>query len=606
MASIIEEHKHTLEEDDLRDFIDAYLLKWQNYTRENEIQFSAIFLWKRSRRPSDLPPGPTPLPLIGNLLCIFGGDLLTITRKLSQKYGRIYSLSLGPYWAVFINDTRSLHEAFVKHADIFSDRPDVFFFTKILGGKGIAARNGASWKAQRTFTINALRHFGFGKRNMGSKILEEVAFFMEVLESKKGSPVNIETNIREAVSNIICSIVFGKRFNYDDKIFQKLIKDLEDVFSNPFLPMVNWIPYLHYVSYIYDVFGTQKCINIVKDIKVQMANIIEEHKRTFEEDDLRDFIDAYLLEWQNHTRENKIQFSGIVARNGASWKAQRTFTINALRHFGFGKRNMESKILEEVEFFMDVLESKKGSPVNIEASIREAVSNIICSIVFGKRFNYDDKIFQKLIKDLEEFVSNPFLPMMANIIEEHKRTFEEDDLRDFIDAYLLEWQKHTRENNIQFSEDNLEAVVLDLFAAGTETTSTGILWAIIFLVNNPDVQQKMRNELTEVLGSNRQPLLTDRNNLPYCESVITETLRLGNIAPFSLPHSATEDFVINNYRIPKGSIVVPNMDANFHDENMFLDSNNFDPSRYLDENGKFNERRENVIPFSLGRRVCLG
>ncbi|CAC5412583.1 CYP2J [Mytilus coruscus] len=383
--------------------------------------------------------------------------LLTITRKLSQKYGRIYSLSLGPYWAVFINDTRSLHEAFVKHADIFSDRPDVFFFTKILGGKGIAAWNGASWKAQRTFTINALRHFGFGKRNMESKILEEVAFFMEVLESKKGSPVNIETNIREAVSNIICSIVFGKRFNYDDKIFQKLIKDLEDFFSNPFLRMVNWIPYLHYVSYIYDVFGTQKCINIVKDIKVQMANIIEEHKRTFEEDDLRDFIDAYLLEWQNHTRENKIQFS----------------------------------------------------------------------------------------------------------------------------------------------EDNLEAVVLDLFAAGTETTSSAILWAIIFLVNNPDVQQKMRNELTEVLGSNRQPLLTDRNNLPYCESVITETLRLGNIAPFSLPHTATEDFVINNYRIPKGSIVVPNMNATFHDENLFLDSNNFDPSRYLDENGKFNERRENVMPFSL-------
>ncbi|CAG2231835.1 CYP2K [Mytilus edulis] len=124
---------------------------------------------------------------------------------------------------------------------------------------GIAAPSGALWKAQRTFTINALRHFGFGKRNMESKILEEVEFFMEVLESKKGRPVNIETSVREAVSNIICSIVFGKRFNYDDKIFQKLIKDLEELLSNPYLPMVNWIPYLHYVSYISDVLGTQKC-----------------------------------------------------------------------------------------------------------------------------------------------------------------------------------------------------------------------------------------------------------------------------------------------------------------------------------------------------------
>ena len=97
---------------------------------------SCKFLWKRSRRPSDLPPGPTPLPVIGNLLSLFGVDILTKTRQLSKKYGRMYSLSLGPYWAVFINDTSTLHEAFVKHADIFSDRPDVFFFTKVQGGKG--------------------------------------------------------------------------------------------------------------------------------------------------------------------------------------------------------------------------------------------------------------------------------------------------------------------------------------------------------------------------------------------------------------------------------------------------------------------------------------
>ncbi|XP_063425287.1 cytochrome P450 2C25-like [Mytilus trossulus] len=425
---------------------------------------SYIFLWKRSRRPSDLPPGPTPLPVIGNLLSLFGVDILTKTRQLSQQYGRMYSLSLGPYWAVFINDTSTLHEAFVKHADIFSGRPDVFFFTKVQEGKGIAAASDPLWKAQRTFTINALRHFGFGKRNMESKILEEVEFFIEVLESKKGRPVNIEINVREAISNVICSIVFGKRFNYDDKIFQKLIKDLEELLSNPYLPMVNWIPYLHYVSYISDVLGTQKCIDLVKDLKAQLANIIEEHKRTFDEEDLRDFIDAYLLEWKNHTREN----------------------------------------------------------------------------------------------------------------------------------------------DIQFSEDNLEGVVLDLFGAGTDTTASTILWAIIFLVNNPDVQEKLRNELTEVVGPNRQPLLDDRNNLPYCESVITETLRLGNIIPFSLPHTVTEDFVLNNYRIPKGSIVIPNINATLHEENTFPDSNNFDPSRFLDENGKLNKRRDNVMSFSLGRRVCPG
>lgn len=154
--------------------------------------------------------------------------------------------------------------------------------------------------------------------------------------------------------------------------------------------------------------------------------------------------------------------------------------------------------------------------------------------------------------------------------------------------------------DVYYTEDNLEGVVLDLFGAGTDTTASSILWAIIYLVNNPDVQEKLRNELTEVVGPNCQPLLNDRNNLPYCESVITETLRLGNIIPFSLPHTVTEDFVLNNYRIPKGSIVIPNINATLHEENKFPDSNNFDPSRYLDDNGKLNKSRENVMSFSLG------
>jgi hypothetical protein len=84
----------------------------------------------------DIPPGPTPLPFIGNLTSLFGSDLLQTNRKLKEKYGSIYSLSLGPYWAVFINDSNLLHEVFVKHADNFSDRPDVFFFKTMLNGKG--------------------------------------------------------------------------------------------------------------------------------------------------------------------------------------------------------------------------------------------------------------------------------------------------------------------------------------------------------------------------------------------------------------------------------------------------------------------------------------
>ena len=176
----------------------------------------------------------------------------------------------------------------------------------------MVSTSGHLWKQQRTFTLNALRHFGFGKRSIESKIVEEAGFFVEVLEKNKGLPVCNEDPIREAISNVTCSIVFGNRFSYDDKTFLKLIQNIEDILSNPFVPIVNWIPFLHNFSDLFfDVFGTRKCITEIKELKKHFAKIIKEHKETLDENDARDFIDAYLIEWQKHTQEeDNTQFTG--------------------------------------------------------------------------------------------------------------------------------------------------------------------------------------------------------------------------------------------------------------------------------------------------------
>jgi hypothetical protein len=80
--------------------------------------------------------------------------------------------------------------------------------------------------------LNALRHFGFGKRSIESKIVEEAGFFVEVLEKNKGFPVCNDDLIRKAISNVTCSIIFGNRFSYDDKIFLKLIQSIADIMFN--------------------------------------------------------------------------------------------------------------------------------------------------------------------------------------------------------------------------------------------------------------------------------------------------------------------------------------------------------------------------------------
>ena len=81
----------------------------------------------------------------------------------------------------------------------------------------------------------------------------------------------------------------------------------------------------------------------------------------------------------------------------------------------------------------------------------------------------------------------------------------------------------------------------DFFVAGSETTATTLRWAALFLVRNPEVQSKMRQEIERIVGSGRFPSMEDKPKMPYCEAVILETQRLGNIAPLSLPHSVKFD-----------------------------------------------------------------
>ena len=95
----------------------------------------SIILWVRSRRPIGYPPGPPPLPVIGNLHNIAKGPVLETFRELRTKYGDIFSLSLGQYWVIAVNGTENLRELLVKNGEHTSDRPP-FYLMKLLANKG--------------------------------------------------------------------------------------------------------------------------------------------------------------------------------------------------------------------------------------------------------------------------------------------------------------------------------------------------------------------------------------------------------------------------------------------------------------------------------------
>ena len=83
-------------------------------------------------------------------------------------------------------------------------------------------------------------------------------------------------------------------------------------------------------------------------------------------------------------------------------------------------------------------------------------------------------------------------------------------------------------------------------------SSSTLSWATLYLMRHPDVQDKVREEINRVIGKERLPSLSDKQLMPYTEAVIQEIQRVGNIAPFGLPHSTfKEGFTLKGKIIPK-------------------------------------------------------
>ena len=148
-------------------------------------------------------------------------------------------------------------------------------------------------------------------------------------------------------------------------------------------------------------------------------------------------------------------------------------------------------------------------------------------------------------------------------------------------------------------EEQLTRSVIDLFVAGTETTSTALKWFIVFMLNKPDIQQRMRKEILDVVGDCRFPSYLDRGNMPYCDAVIHETLRVGNIAPLSLPRGLTRDLEFRGYVIPKHALIVPSLDSILTDPEVFEEPFEFNPERFL--NDGVLSGTEKVHAFGVGK-----
>ncbi|KAG7278549.1 hypothetical protein CRUP_033417, partial [Coryphaenoides rupestris] len=229
--------------------------------------------WSRtrgsSRRHSNIPPGPKPLPLVGN----FGAFLVPpcvwrllakrreqTTGKTKRKktpllflmeqadvYGDVFSIHIGRQLVVILNGYDVVKDALSNHAHVFSDRPDVPIVTLMTRRKG--PNGGLCQASLRTFGLGqavsgAPRPGGPGLRQGGA------AAALQELQWRRGPGVDPTAVIRTAVSNVICSMSMGHSFHHDDREFhtrlELMARGLEDQRQRPGAP-VNIVPALYYL-----------------------------------------------------------------------------------------------------------------------------------------------------------------------------------------------------------------------------------------------------------------------------------------------------------------------------------------------------------------------
>ncbi|KAM8952373.1 cytochrome P450 2K1-like isoform 2-T2 [Pelodytes ibericus] len=328
-------------------------------------------------------------------------------------------------------------------------------------------------------------------------------------------------------------------------------------------------------------------------------------------------------------------YSGLIFAHGENWKVMRRFTLSALRDFGMGKKLIEDKISEESDSLVEVFKSFKGKPFENVTFIHAAVSNIIVSMLLGKRFEYSNPIFLKLMALISEtlriytgpmvLLFNTYPSLMRWFPGSHKGVFKnnlelkgffqeefikfkdqlnENDQRNIIDAFLVKQREEKPSPGLFFNNDNLVNLVCNLFSAGTDTTSTTLRWGLLLMMKYPEIQKNVQNEIDRVIGSAR-PKPEHRQEMPYTDAVIHEVQRFSNIVSRGVPRATTRDITFRGYFLPKGTHVIPLLGSVLQDKEYFEKPDEFYPQHFLDSKGNF-VKNEAFLPFAAGRRSCAG
>ncbi|XP_063171268.1 cytochrome P450 2W1-like [Candoia aspera] len=275
---------------------------------------SASLFWSSLRWSSQrMPPGPSPLPIIGNL------HLINIQRqdisfmKLSKKYGPVFTFHFGLQKVVVLVGYKAVKEALLSKGNEFIDRPPIPIFSRIQHGNGMFFSVGELWKDTRRFTLSSIRNLGMGSSLIEGKMLEELNFLVEKVNSFKGEPFSLKT-FSAAPTNITFIILFGDRFDYADPTFITLLRLIDEVMTllgSPYLHLFNVYPFLGCL-----LKTPKMLLKKIEETCAILQRYIQTSKETLSGNQLQSYIDSMLFRQQledENGEKNIFHSSNIMA-----------------------------------------------------------------------------------------------------------------------------------------------------------------------------------------------------------------------------------------------------------------------------------------------------
>ncbi|XP_074297365.1 5-OH-xanthotoxin synthase-like [Silene latifolia] len=209
------------------------------------------------------------------------------------------------------------------------------------------------------------------------------------------------------------------------------------------------------------------------------------------------------------------------------------------------------------------------------------------------QFSKLEKVFKNMDKFYDELISDHLDP-------NRPKTGHED----IIDV-LLQLKKQ-RSFAFELTFDHIKAILMNIFVAGTDTSTAMVEWAMTELVKNPESLKRVQEEIRNVAQNKGCVCDEDLQKLEYFKAVIKETFRLHPAAPLLVIRETIRKATLNGYDIKPKTLVHVNVWAIGRDPELWEDPEEFKPERFMGSSVDFRGQDFELASFGAGRRICPG